>query len=114
MSEFSQAFAGAFNVSKIIFGDTCTIAGLTFTCVIHNLTARETIDPRLAGRRQDATGVVILSAADWDSAQAALTAQGKPTKRPHIGLPGGIFRVLNDPNPGYTTDTVELEVGPLS
>jgi hypothetical protein len=115
MSEFAQSFASAYEAAQTVFGDTCTIAGQTYTCVIHGFDLREGIRPgQSAGRSQEAAGVVILSVTQWEDAKTRLVAQGKKTKGAHITIPGGTFRVLNDPDAGYDSHTVELQLGPLT
>ena len=115
MSEFAQAFSAAYETAQSVFGDTCTIAGQTYTCVIHSFELSEVIRPgQSAGRSQSASGLIILSVAQWEDAKARLVVQGKKAKGAHVTIPGGTFRVLNDPNAGYDSHTVELQLGPLT
>ena len=114
MSEFSDAFSDAFDAASLVWGETCVIAGETYPCQIHGFEASETIKPGTAGRSQEAVGTVILKASDWAAAKALLTAQGKPTKGVRVTVAGDTFRVINSPDVGYDSDTVELRCGPLT
>lgn len=114
MSEFSDAFADTFDVSHDIFGDTCTIAEEDFDCIIHGFELLDTVRPGTAGRVQNAQGTVILTTVAWEAAKTALTNLGKKTSGAHVTIPGGTFRILNNPDVGYTSDHVELQLGPLS
>lgn len=114
MSEFSDAFAASFDSSLEVFGDECELAGETFDCVIHGLELRQTIRPGEPGRKKDVEGSVHLSAATWAEAKELLTAQGKKVEGARIGLPGGVFRITNDPDVGYSSATVQLQIGPLT
>ncbi|EIQ01053.1 hypothetical protein OpiT1DRAFT_05617 [Opitutaceae bacterium TAV1] len=110
MNDFTEAFSLAFEPATDVFGDTCTIAGKTCPCIIHGFDLADTIADGKAGRSQEATGTVILSIACWEDAKArAGRARGL-----HVTIPGGTFRVRNNPDVGYTGDTVELQLGPLT
>ena len=115
MSQFSDAFAGAFDTSYSIFGDDCTIAATTYSCVVHDLDLAGTVRPGLsAGRGLDVSGTVILRKVDWLDAVTRLEALGKKGKGAQITLPGGTFRIINYPDIAPTSDTVRLLLGPLA
>lgn len=106
MSEFSEAFAEAWEPALGVFGDECTIGGTTYPCIIHGFETTTEVQRGQAGRVRSANGSVILSSTDW-------TASGA-RKGTQVTIPGGTFRVLNDPEPGYTSNTIELQLGPLT
>lgn len=115
MSEFSDAFANAYDAAIAVFGDTCTLAGRSYPCIIHGLTLTEGIRPGLnAGRAQIVGGTVIISTVHWLEAVATEIAAGRKGKGLAITLPGGVFRATNNPDVGYESDTVELTIGPLA
>ena len=105
MNSFSESFSGAFQVSKGIFGEKCTINASEFDCIIQMFTESDSVTSR-PGRSSNADGTVTMSRLDW------ITASGRKGVR--ITLPHGTYRVLNDPLGRYETDTVELQIGPLS
>jgi hypothetical protein len=116
MSDFSDAFADVFDAAAALFGDTCVIAGTTYACVIHGFEAREEVrGGNTAGRQQDANGTLYLRGTDWEAAKVLLLAAGRRTpKGAPVTVAGDTFRIINDPEIGYDSDTVELQLGPLS
>ena len=112
MSEFSNAFALSFDSAASVFGDLCTIANNQYPCVIHSLGLNASVKSGAAGRGQEVTGAVVMLKADWIAARAVLDRQNR--KGAQIILPGGTFRVLNDPLASYTSGTVRLDIGPLA
>lgn len=106
MSDFSDAFAASWSAAFQVFGDTCTLNGTDYGCIIHNFRVADEVVPGRPGRTAVVAGTVVMKATDWVAAAGRKGAQ--------IGLPGGTFRVMNDPEPGYSTDTVELQIGPLT
>jgi hypothetical protein len=117
MSDFSDAFADAFPAAVSVFGGTgaCTIAGQAYDCIIHALDLQETIRGGTAGRQQETEAAIYLTAADWTDAKARILAAGRRnTKGAHVTVGGATLRILNDPDVGYDSDTVELRLGPLT
>lgn len=104
MSEFSDSFALAWDTSARVFGDTIVIGAASFTCVIHNLSLSTEVDNNRPGRSAILSGEVVMKAADWASAAGA--------KGTRVTVGGGDGRVLNDPDVGFTADTVTLVLGP--
>ncbi len=104
MSEFSDNMALAWASSARVFGDTIVIGALTFTCVVHDLSLSTEVENGRPGRQVVLSGSVVMQSADWVTAGGA-----KGTK---VTVGGAEARVLNDPNVGYTADTVTLVLGP--
>ena len=106
MSTFSAAMASATSIGQSIFGDTCEIDGTEYTCIVHAFNATDSVVPGRPRRVSGATGVVTMTLVAWTASGA-----GKGTQ---IVLRGGTFRIMNDPETGYVSDTVELQIGPLT
>lgn len=104
MSQFSDAFEQATESAISVFGDTCTINGDDYDCIIHSLAVSNEVVNGRPGRTELVQGVVIMRAADWATAAGA--------KGTLIAVGGGTYRVLNDPSKGFTSGTVELQLGP--
>ncbi len=114
MSEFSDAFGTVFDASYAVFGDICTIANEQYQCVIHGFNLADVIRPGSAGRSQDISGSVVITADAWEDAKTRLIALGIKIKGARVILPGGTFRIVNDPDQGFTSSIVELQLGPLT
>lgn len=106
MNGFSQAFASVWPASVTIFGDKCTLNNTEYDCVIHILQASDGVVQNRAGRSENVVGTVIMKYADW------VSAGGRKGHR--ILLPGGEFRIVNKPDVGYGSDTVELSIEALT
>lgn len=115
MSEFSDAFALAFDPGFAVFGEVCTIDGNDYDCIPHALDGAETIRGGFsAGRGRDVTGVVVLRLADWTTVKTLRTAANQTIRGLRVVTAAGTFRIINDPDLGYEGDTVELQLGPLT
>jgi hypothetical protein len=106
MSQFSEAFSASFSTAVSVFGDTCKINGATHPCIIHDLNSTNLVIGNRPGRSQEAGGTIVVSATAW------ATARGKKGNRVVIG--GDTFRISNDPDVGFTSDTVTLVLAPLT
>jgi hypothetical protein len=114
MSEFSDAFASAFDAAVSVWDESCTIAGEPYPCIIHGFELSENVTPGGAGRARSADGSIILTVTAWEDAKARLAMQGKKTKGIHVTISRGTFRVVNDHDAGINSDTVEIRLGPLT
>ncbi len=106
MSEFSDAFSQADESAIDVFGETCTIGGTDYDCVIHSLSASNEVVAGRPGRVSVVQGTVLMRAVDWAAASGAKGTQ--------ITVGGGTYRVMNEPDKGYAAGTVELQLGPLT
>lgn len=104
MSEFSDNMAHAWSTSTRVFGDTIAIGAATYDCVIHTLELTTEVVPGRPGRVEVLTGQVIMKLADWTAAGGA--------KGTRVTVGGAEARVLNNPDVGFTADTVTLILGP--
>ncbi len=106
MSEFADSFAQADTTAFSVFGETCTIGGEDYDCVIHGLSATNEVVAGRPGRVSVVQGTVIMLASDWVAAGGSKGTQ--------ITVGGGTYRVTNEPDKGYDARTVELQLGPLN
>jgi hypothetical protein len=108
MSEFSEAMAGATTVGQSIFGDTCYIAGYAppITCIVWQLGGSTSVVNGRPGRVSSAEGVITMTVVEWALASGRKGIQ--------LTLLGKTYRVVNDPDIGFTSDIVELQLGPLN
>lgn len=108
MSEFSTAMAIAWNPAKQVFGEKLVFTGSAteYDCVIHELNVSNEVQQGRPGRSVVLAGRVLLKLTDWVSSGAA--------KGSRVTVGGSAARVTNDPDVGYASDTVVLELGPIN
>ena len=106
MSEFSDAMTQSWATAARIFGDSCTIGGTVYTCVIHALNYGDGVDAGRAGRSAAVSGQIVMSDANWTAASGRKGIQ--------ITFDFGTFRVANDPNVGPSSGEVVLNIVPLT
>lgn len=106
MSEFSGAMASAWDPAVTIFGDTITVDDVDYDCVIHGLGVTDGIGNNRPGRSQFAEGSVVMKRTDW-----VTSGQSKGAR---VVIGEVTYRVTNDPLKTATSDTVTLNIGPLT
>ena len=106
MSEFSDNLALAWSTSTRVFGDTITIDGDDYDCVIHGFEGSDEVQRGRPGRVQTGSGTVVMALADWTTAGGA--------KGTRVTFSFGTFRVSNDPNVGSDSAEVVLQCAPLT
>lgn len=106
MSEFSDALSTAWDTSVRVFGDVIAIGGTDYDCVVHAMQYSTEVQGGRPGRVAVLSGTAVMKATDWT------LASGRKGIVIAVGNADG--RVLNDPNVGYTSDTVTLQLGPLT
>lgn len=106
MSEFSDALSLAWTTSARVFGETILfgVSATAYECVIHDMAYSTEVENNRPGRVAVLSGSVVMKASDWTA------AAGQKGIICTVG--GASARVLNDPDVGYTADTVTLVLGP--
>lgn len=112
MSEFSAAMSLTWDTSSRVFGDTVTIGGVSYPCIIHGFEATDSVIgqrqgvPGRPGRSADVAGQVVMRSVDWAAAGGRKGTQ--------VTFSFGTFRVLNNPDVGHGSAEVVLNIGPLN
>lgn len=108
MSTFATAMASAWDPAVSVFGDTIVffddVLAVAYNCIIHDLQLSTEVNNPRPGRVAVLSGQVVMKATDW------VLAAGAKGSRVVVG--GADARVLNDPDIGYSGDTVTLVLGP--
>ena len=100
--------ASAWGSAVAVFGDTIVFAddvlAVAYNCVVHDLQFSTEVDNPRPGRVAVLSGSVVMKATDWTTVGGA--------KGSRVAVGGADARVLNDPDIGFTGDTVTLVLGP--
>jgi hypothetical protein len=106
VSEFSDNLSLAWSTSARVFGDVLTFFGSAteYDVVIHRLDFSTEVEGGAPGRKAVLAGEVVMKLSDWVAAGGAKGAR--------VVVGGADARVLNDPDVGFTADTVTLVLGP--